>query len=284
MTTYKTSDYFRIAKAIDFIASHTEEQPSLESISRQIHLSPFHFQRLFRSWAGITPKRFLEILTLEHAKALLAESTSLLQASAEVGLSSSSRLHDHFVHLDAITPGQFKSKGRGLSIQYGMHDTPFGITFIAMTRNGICDIAFINFQEKDKHLDDLRTRWPHADINMDQGKTRTAINSLFTAPRNWDRPLSLYVSGTNFQVRVWTALLKIPMGKVVSYAHIAAAIDRPKSVRAVGQAVAANPIAFVIPCHRVIHRDGRLGDYRWGPTRKQAMLAWETARCPKARK
>ena len=273
------TDYERITEAISFISSHVTAQPRLEEIADHVHLSPFHFQRLFSRWAGITPKRFLEVLTVEHAKALLDGSGSLLEVSEEIGLSSSSRLHEHFVHLEAVTPGEYRSRGDGLVIEYGVHDTPFGAVLVAVTARGICDLAFLPGQEAGDHLDRIRARWPGAEIRAHQARTRPPIDALFGKPRIWDRPLSLYVSGTNFQTRVWGALLSIPPGSVVSYAQVATAIGHPGAARAVGAAVGANTVAFLIPCHRVICQDGTLGGYRWGAMRKRAMLAWEAARC-----
>ncbi|MDA8390309.1 MAG: methylated-DNA--[protein]-cysteine S-methyltransferase [Gammaproteobacteria bacterium] len=278
MRLRRTSDYERIASAITFIAGHVNEQPTLECVARQVHLSPFHFQRLFSRWAGITPKRFLEVLTLAHAKALLGESRSCLDVAGELGLSSTSRLHDHFVTLEAVTPGQYKSGGEQLIIEYGVHETPFGTGFIAMTAKGLCDLAFIDGDDVAGHLAELQARWPRAVVRCDPGRTQTPLKRLFGGQRTWDRPLSLYVSGTNFQVRVWNALLHIPSGKLASYGQIAQAIGHPRAARAVGLAVGANPVALAIPCHRVIQSDGGLGGYRWGTVRKQAILAWEAAR------
>ncbi|WP_083250567.1 methylated-DNA--[protein]-cysteine S-methyltransferase [Acidihalobacter aeolianus] len=278
--TGRRSDYARIATAIEYICAHADEQPGLEAIARQVHLSPFHFQRLFTRWAGITPKRFLEALTLEHAKALLSKPVSLLEVSDAVGLSSGSRLHEHFVHLEAVTPGQFKSRGRDLRIGYGVHETPFGPVFVAMTEKGICDLTFVDPHAPDAGLDGLRARWSLADIAPDPARTAQPVAALFDPTAALDRPLSLHVTGTNFQTRVWHALLAIPPGRLTSYAGLAEAIGRPGAARAVGQAVGANPVALLIPCHRVIRESGGLGGYRWGLERKRALLAWETAARP----
>jgi AraC family transcriptional regulator of adaptative response/methylated-DNA-[protein]-cysteine methyltransferase len=272
------ADYDRIAEAIAFITHRVQLQPSLEDIARHVNLSPFHCQRLFSRWAGITPKRFLEVLTLEHAKLLLKEPRPLLDVSETLGLSSGSRLHDHFVHLEAVTPGQYKSGGEGVTIEYGVHDTPFGPAFMALTAKGISELAFLDQDDAGVQIDELRARWPRAEIRQNQAQARSMLQTLFNHVQNDDRPLSLHVSGTNFQTRVWRALLKIPPGTVVTYSEIATSIGRPRSARAVGSAIAVNPVAFLIPCHRVIRRDGDIGGYRWGETRKRAMLAWESTR------
>lgn len=267
----------RIASAIEFISAHTGEQPGLEEIARQVHLSPFHFQRLFSRMVGITPKRFQEALTLEHAKSLLSESRSLLEVSEEVGFSSGSRLHDHFVHLEAVTPGQFRSQGRDLRLVYGVHETLFGRIFMAMTEKGVCELAFIDHDDPGVYLAGLRMRWPLAEFSPDQAKTRHVIEDMFDGKKDGNRPLSLQVTGTNFQVRVWNALLNIPPGKIMSYAQVARVVGRPGAARAVGHAVGSNPVALLIPCHRVIRANGGLGGYRWGVARKRALLAWEAA-------
>jgi AraC family transcriptional regulator of adaptative response/methylated-DNA-[protein]-cysteine methyltransferase len=274
------TDYDRIAKAIDFIASKVDSQPTLNEIAAHLYLSPFHFQRLFCRWAGVTPKRFLQVLTVERAKQLLSESKSLLDVSDSVGLSSSSRLYDHFVHLEAVTPGEYKSGGVGLTIEYGVHDTPFGKAFIAITPKGICNFSFLESATGDDHLAVLRAKWPRAEIYEDSGKTHAVISAMFGENLNSDRPtpISLHVSGTNFQISVWKALLQIAPAAVVSYAKVAAFIGHSSSARAVGQAVGANPVAFLIPCHRVIQQSGKLGGYHWGETRKQAIHVWESAR------
>ena len=272
------SDYDRIAEAIAFITSGVDRQPTLNEIAAHVHLSPFHFQRLFSRWAGVTPKRFLQVLTLERAKQLLAESRPLLEVSDILGLSSGSRLYDHFVHLEAITPGEFKMGGAGLTIEHAVHDTPFGNVFIAVTPRGVCNIAFLEQQEGDEHLAELYKKWPRAAISENHENTLVIIQAMFGEKQRLDRPLSLHVAGTNFQTRVWEALLQIPPGKVVSYSDVAEAIGRPRAARAVGHAVGANPVAFLIPCHRVIQQSGKLGGYHWGETRMHAIHAWESAR------
>ena len=272
------SDYDRIAEAISFIVNRVNSQPGLEEIARHLHLSPFHFQRLFCRWAGVTPKRFLQVLTLERAKQLLSESKPLLEVSDSLGLSSGSRLYDHFVHLEAVTPGEYKMGGAGLTIEYAVHDTPFGKAFIATTPRGICSFAFLERAEIDEHLAGLHKKWPHAMVHENRQRTLAVIQTMFSAEKKLKHPVSLHVSGTNFQISVWKALLQIPPATVASYSQVASAIGRPRSARAVGLAVGANPVAFLIPCHRVIQQSGKLGGYHWGETRKQAIHAWESAR------
>ena len=272
------SDYDRIAEAITFIANRVNRQPSLNDVARHLHLSPFHFQRLFSRWAGVTPKRFLQVLTLERAKQLLSESKPLLEVSDALGLSSASRLYDHFVHLEAVTPGEYKLKGAGLRIEYAAHETPFGKTFIARTPRGICNFSFLENGNIDAHVTGLYKTWPQALVYEDRQTTLALIKALFGGEKKPNRPLSLHVSGTNFQISVWKALLQIPPATVASYSQVAAALGRPRSARAVGTAVGANPVALLIPCHRVIQQSGKLGGYHWGETRKQAIHAWESAR------
>ena len=272
------SDYDRIAKAIAFIVSRANDQPSLQEMAAHLHLSPFHFQRLFCRWAGVTPKRFLQVLTLQRAKQLLSESTPLLEVSDALGLSSGSRLYDHFVHLEAVTPGEYKMGGVDVSIDYGVHDTPFGKAFIALTPRGVCHFAFMADTPIDANLTNLLTKWPHAAVRENRPPTLAVIKAMFDGKKPSDRPVSLHVSGTNFQINVWKALLQIPPAAVASYSQVAAAIGRPSAARAVGLAVGANPVALLIPCHRVIQQSGKLGGYHWGETRKHAIHAWESAR------
>ena len=272
------SDYDRIAEAISFIVSRVDSQPTLQEIAGHLHLSPFHFQRLFSRWAGVTPKRFLQVLTLERAKQLLSESKPLLEVSDALGLSSGSRLYDHFVHLEAVTPGEYKTGGLGMTIEYAAHDTPFGKAFIATTPRGICSFAFLDSMKIDAYLTGLHKAWPHAAVHENRHRTFAVIRAMFHGEKESDRPVSLHVSGTNFQINVWKALLQIPPARVASYSQVAAAIGHPNSARAVGLAVGANPVAFLIPCHRVIQQSGRLGGYHWGETRKQAIHVWESAR------
>jgi AraC family transcriptional regulator, regulatory protein of adaptative response / methylated-DNA-[protein]-cysteine methyltransferase len=274
----RISDYDRIAHAISFIRDRVDHQPTLQEIAGHVNLSPFHFQRLFCRWAGVTPKRFLQVLTLERAKQLLEESRSLLEVSDSLGLSSGSRLYDHFVHLDAVTPGEYKMGGAGLAIDYGVHDTPFGNAFIAVTSRGVCKFSFLQSTKSNGQLAALEKSWPHATIHEDRQRTLAVTTTMFSGEKRLDRPLSLYVSGTNFQISVWRALLRIPPGTVASYSQVAHAIGHPNAARAVGLAVGANPVAYLIPCHRVIQQSGNLGGYHWGETRKHAIHAWESAR------
>jgi AraC family transcriptional regulator of adaptative response/methylated-DNA-[protein]-cysteine methyltransferase len=272
------SDYVRIADAIRFIASQVARQPTLDEIAAHVHLSPFHFQRLFSRWAGVTPKRYLQVLTLERAKTLLQESRPLLEVADTLGLSSGSRLYDHFVQLEAVTPGEYKQRGAGLVIDHGVHDTPFGQAFVALTPRGICNFSFLDDQAPQTPLAALAHSWPEAELREAPSRTQGVIHTMFDGSKAPDRPISLHVSGTNFQISVWRALLQIPPAKVVSYAQVASAVGNPKAARAVGLAVGANPVALMIPCHRVIQQNGKLGGYHWGETRKQAIHAWEAAR------
>lgn len=272
------SDYARISDAIAFIASQVARQPTLDEIAAHVHLSPFHFQRLFSRWAGVTPKRYLQVLTLERAKALLHESRSLLEVADTLGLSSGSRLYDHFVLLEAVTPGEYKQRGAGLVIDHGVHDTPFGQAFVALTPRGVCNFSFLDDQAPQAPLAALAHNWPEAELREAPSRTQGVIHSMFDGSKAPDRPISLHVSGTNFQISVWRALLQIPPARVVSYAQVASAVGNPKAARAVGLAVGTNPVALMIPCHRVIQQNGKLGSYHWGETRKQAIHAWEAAR------
>lgn len=272
------SDYQRIAEAIEFINANADQQPSLEAIAAQLNLSPFHFQRLFSRWVGVTPKKYLQILTVEHAQRLLAEAQPLLAVADQVGLSGTSRLHDHFVQLEAVTPGEFKTGGAGLTIDYGIYNSPFGDIFVAATARGICKLSFIDGDKVELHIEDLQRRWPKAILcNRDSDRLKI-VESLFVDQKP-DRPLSLHVSGTNFQINIWRALLQIPEGTLTSYSQVAEAVGRPKAARAAGTAIGSNPVAFFIPCHRVLQQSGNIGGYLWGTTRKHAMHAWESARC-----
>ncbi len=288
------SDYQRIATAIRFITQHAREQPALEDIAAAVNLSPFHFQRLFSQWAGTSPKRFLQVLTLERGKFLLRQQLPLLEAADELGLSGSSRLHDHFVQLEAVTPGEYQRAGAGLTIRYGVADTPFGPMFIAQTPRGLCRAAFIatgedepdsQQQHQQQHqelsaaeeLAALQAEWPAAELLEDRAAAQQLVATLFAARGSTSAtaPLSLHVRGTNFQLAVWRALLKIPAGQALSYGQLAAQLGQPTAARAIGNAVGANPVAFMIPCHRVIQQSGALGGYRWGPLRKQVIQSWE---------
>lgn len=269
--------YDKIAAAIGYIRSNIERQPSLEEVAAHVHLSPYHFQRTFSQWAGVTPKRLLQVLTLEKAKQLLdKQDQPVLAVSDQLGLSSSSRLYDHFIHLDAVTPSEYKAQGKGLLIQYGQFRSVYGDAFMALTERGICKLAFTEPDQPSLELQKLKEAWPKAEIEEDQAAINTMADNLFSN-KGAKAPLSLYVRGTNFQVSVWRALLGLNQGQLSTYSDIATTIGKPKANRAVGSAIGANPIALIIPCHRVIRRDGELGGYRWGETRKQAILALESA-------
>jgi len=271
-------DYLRIEKAISFLQSNYTRQPDLQEVARSVHLSEYHFQRLFTRWAGISPKRFLQYLTLEHAKRALKESRSVLDATFDAGLSSPGRLHDLFITIEAMTPGEFKQSGKGLTIHYGFHPTLFGECLLAVTGRGICGLSFIPEGKQAQVLKELRDRWTGAMLREAPGTTQPFIDRLFSRPvKKRRKPLQLLLKGTNFQIRVWEALLRIPEGKVVSYEDLARAIGNAGASRAIGNAVGKNPVAYIIPCHRVIRRVGIIGNYHWGPERKKALLGWEWA-------
>jgi AraC family transcriptional regulator of adaptative response/methylated-DNA-[protein]-cysteine methyltransferase len=276
-----SADYHRIERAIRFLDNSAPVRPSLEQVAKHVGMSPFHFQRLFTRWAGISPKRFSQVLALEYAKDKLRDSRNLIDATYDAGLSSGGRLHDLFVTLDAVTPGEYRESGTGLRIAAGFHDSPFGEALIATTDRGVCSLTFHDGNRK-AALRDLALRWPNATVDERPRVTASVASRIFTALEIRDPeglvPLGLLVRGTNFQVKVWRALLQIPVGSVATYEEIATAIGAPAAVRAVGTAIGRNPVAFLIPCHRVIRTTGALGGYRWGLNRKRAMLAWETGR------
>jgi AraC family transcriptional regulator of adaptative response/methylated-DNA-[protein]-cysteine methyltransferase len=277
-STLSRAPYPIIEQALLFLGANARAHPSLAEVAASVGMSEFHFQRLFTRWAGVSPKRFLQFQTLEHAKRLLREQRSLLDVTYEAGLSSPGRLHDLFVSVDAVTPGEFKRGGLGLTIDYGMHDTPFGDCLIAVTDRGVCALGFLG-AESDA-VDDLRDRWPNATLRESPAATEPYAAAIFgdEDARAGAPPLRLHVRGTNFQLKVWEALLRIPAGRVSTYEEIAEAIGSPTATRAVGAAVGANPVAYLIPCHRVIRKTGAFGEYRWGAARKRAMLGWEAAR------
>lgn len=272
------SDYQRIAQAIEFINANAKQQPSLENIAAHLHLSPFHFQRLFSQWAGVAPKKYLQILTVDRAKQLLAQSKPLAEVSDSVGLSGSSRLHDHFVQLEAASPGEFKAGGAGMEIRYSVIGGPFGDAFIAVTPRGICKLSFLSNNNIEQQIVDLNAQWPAAKLVNQASETTQMVEALFAGKQTINGPLSLYVKGTNFQINVWRALLQIEPGCINSYAQVAEAVGKPRAYRAVGTAIGSNQVAFFIPCHRVLQQSGQIGGYLWGETRKHAIHAWESAR------
>ena len=266
-------DYQRIATAIHYVRATALQQPSLEQIAAQVGLSPHHFQRLFKRFAGVSPKRFLQHLTTEHAKQLLRQSTSVLDTSFAVGLSSPGRLHDLLVQVEAVTPGEYKSGGAGLTISYGRHASPFGDCLLATTARGICRLSFIDNDFADA-LQTLQNAWPNAELQQDEAITAPLAAQIFQPPTS-AKPLPLLLSGTNFQLKVWQALLQIPPGAITSYGYLAEKLNHPGASRAVGTAVGQNPIGYLIPCHRVLRGDGNPGGYRWGLKRKLAILGCE---------
>lgn len=269
------TDYERIEKAIRYLCEHAREQPSLDDLARHVHLSPFHFQRMFTAWAGVSPKKFLQYLSVEYAKNLLQQNHSLLQTSLETGLSGSGRLHDLFIKLEGMTPGEYKDGGAGLTISYTDTDTRFGRAFIASTGKGICHVSFIH--DRDEGLPSLRARFPNAVMIRAEDRHMEEVKRYLNGGTG-RASCTLHVKGTPFQLKVWESLLKIPPGECCTYAGIATDIGHLKAARAVGTAVGSNPVAYLIPCHRVIRASGIIGDYHWGPARKQAMLGWEAAR------
>jgi len=269
--------YALVEQAIRYLRRHARRQPGLAELAAAVGLSEFHLQRVFGGWAGVSPKRFLQCLTKEHAKAALRESADVLDAALSAGLSGPGRLHDLLVTCDAVSPGEVRSLGAALVIRHGIHATPFGPALIAVTERGVCRFEFLPDDGAQAALAKLRAEWPLATLVEDRAHTAAAAAAMFPVTPG-PRRLHLWLRGTNFQTKVWEALLRIPPGRVLTYARLAGAIGSPGAARAVGSACAANTIAVLIPCHRVIRETGELGDYRWGIERKNALIAWEAAR------
>ncbi len=271
-----TLDYQRIEQAIKFLEKNFRDHPSLKEIAQSAAMSEFHFQKLFSRWVGISPKRFLQYLTVEYAKELLDESRDLLDVTFQSGLSSPGRLHDLFVTCEAVTPGDYKNRGGGIAIDFGFHPSPFGECLVLLTEKGVCGLAFVQDGNREDALEAFRKRWKNAVFNEDKSKTAPLVAQIFHLEGEKSaKPLHIHIRGTNFQVKVWEALLKIPVGQLHTYQDIARAIGRPAATRAVGTAVGQNQISFVIPCHRVLRANGRISGYAWGPTRKRIILGWE---------
>ena len=278
-------DYDRIENAIQYLETHFYSQPSLKEIADQIGLSEYHFQRLFSRWVGISPKRFLQFLTKEYAKQLLDNAGNILDVTYETGLSSPGRLHDLFVTCEAVTPGEFKSRGQGISISYGFHPSPFGECLMATTDRGICGFYFVKGGDRKQVLRELKFNWKNADLTQDPDATRTRVKTIFSPKlENESVPLHLILNGTNFQIKVWEALIRIPFGAAVTYEDVALQIGLPKATRAVGTAIGKNPISFIIPCHRVIRKTADFGNYGGGTARKKAILGWEASKFSMAQK
>jgi AraC family transcriptional regulator of adaptative response/methylated-DNA-[protein]-cysteine methyltransferase len=276
MSTQNQLDYERIAKAIEYIRSNFKLQPSLEEVAEKIHLSPAHFQKMFSDWAGTSPKKFLQFISLEHAKSLLKEEkASLFDTAFETGFSSTSRLHDLFVKIEGMSPAEYKNGGKNLNINYSFSDSPFGKLIAASTGKGICYMAFEN--DIQKALGDLQSRFPNASFIERADELQTNALSIFN--KDWTKlnTVKLHLKGTDFQLKVWESLLTIPMGKLSTYGSLAGKIGHPNASRAVGTAIGSNPVAFLIPCHRVIQSSGNIGGYMWGTDRKQLMIGWESS-------
>jgi AraC family transcriptional regulator, regulatory protein of adaptative response / methylated-DNA-[protein]-cysteine methyltransferase len=281
MTALSTAatDYDIVRRAIAHIRGHWREQPEVEEIAEAAGVSTTDLHHLFRRWAGLTPKAFLQALTLDHARRLLRDSASVLDATYEVGLSGPGRLHDLFVTHEAMSPGEWKASGEGLTITYGFHPSPFGLALVLATERGLCGMAFADAGDEKAAFADMSGRWPKATYVEDRERTEPLAQRIFD-PKLWrpDRPLRVVLIGTDFEVRVWETLLSVPFGKLTTYSDVAAKVRAPKAARAVGAAVGKNPLCFVVPCHRVVGKSGELTGYHWGLTRKRAILGWEAGR------
>ena len=270
------NDYERVASVIRFLDRHHTEQPDLAALAKAAGLSSFHFHRLFSTWAGVTPKDFLQCLTLQHVKQLLRDGDNVFDAALNAGLSGSGRLHDLCVTLEAASPGEMKSGGAGIEVDYGFTATPFGEVLIAETKRGVCHLSFVD-QGRNPGHEVLKSQWPNAKLRRDDAQVAKMAARIFTSDpvETSNRRLRAFVRGTQFQLRVWRALLQVPVGSLTTYGRLAEAIGQSQAARAVGSAVGANPIAFIIPCHRVIRETGALGHYHWDPIRKRAIVGWE---------
>jgi AraC family transcriptional regulator, regulatory protein of adaptative response / methylated-DNA-[protein]-cysteine methyltransferase len=277
--TRAAADYVIVRRAIAFLSEHWRSQPEIEAVAEAAGVTTTELHHLFRRWAGITPKAFLQAITLDHARRLLRDSASVLDATFEVGLSGPGRLHDLFVTHEAMSPGEWKSGGAGLTIGYGFHPSPFGTALVMATERGVAGLAFADPCDEQAALADMRGRWPRAHLVENGGRTASLARRIFD-PGLWrpDTPLRVVLIGTDFEVRVWETLLTVPMGRATTYSDLAAKIGAPRAARAIGAAVGKNPVAFVVPCHRVLGKSGDVTGYHWGLTRKRAMLGWEAGR------
>lgn len=271
-------DYRRIEAVIRFLEGHAGEQPSLHDAAAAVGSSEFHLQRLFRRWAGVSPKRFVQYLTVQHAKEALREGCSVLATAYETGLSGPGRLHDLFVAVEAVTPGEYKELGEDVEIRYGFAPSPFGDCLIAVTDRGVCGLEFVVDGDRKTPVERLEGTWPGARLTEHRATAASYVNRIFGSAAGRTEPITLLLKGTNFQIKVWRALLQIPSGTAATYGALAEAIDQPAAARAVGNAAGKNPIAYLIPCHRVLRESGDFGGYRWGSARKQAIFGWEVAR------
>jgi AraC family transcriptional regulator of adaptative response/methylated-DNA-[protein]-cysteine methyltransferase len=271
-------NYQRIEQAIRYLEENFKRQPALDEVAEKIHVSPFHFQRMFTEWAGISPKRFLQFLTIDFLKERLQESKNLVEAAESAGLSSQSRVYDLFTTLEAVTPQEYKQRGAGIRIEYGFHATPFGICLIGVTERGICWLSFLTSDHDPRtELEQMKLHWNNSVFHEDHILTQAFAERIFST-NTPSQKLHLFVKGTNFQVKVWEALLRIPAGNVTTYQDIALSVNNPKALQAIGSAVGSNHIAYLIPCHRVIRKDGILGEYRWSSAKKKSIIGWEMAK------
>ena len=278
MKEQEKTNFSRIEEAIGYIQTNFKTQPGLDQVAERIHLSPFHFQRLFTDWAGVSPKKFLQYISVEYAKSILKDrQATLFDAAYETGLSGTSRLHDLFIKVEGMTPGEYKNGGRDLQINYSFVESPFGTLIVASTPKGICHMAFAD-EGDNAAFADLKERFPNAQYQQLTDKIQQ--NAIFIFTQDWDKlsEIKLHLKGTPFQLKVWETLLKVPMGGLTTYAQLAGKVDNHKASRAVGSAVAGNPVALLIPCHRVIKSTGEIGQYHWGSPRKTAIIGWEAAR------
>ena len=272
------ADYTRIKFAIAFLTEHWREHPDLDQLAAELGLSPAHAQKFFKRWCGLSPKEFQQAITIDHARALLEGSASVLDTAYEVGLSGPGRLHDLFVDHEAMTPGDYKRRGEGLAMAYGFHPCPFGLALIVATERGVCGLGFCDAEDPgvaSPALDDMKRRWPAARFTEQPERTAQYADTIFAPQIPSRKPLNLVMIGTDFEVRVWDALLKIPAGRATTYSDLARHIGKPNAARAVGAAVGRNPISFVVPCHRVLGKSGDVTGYHWGVTRKRAIIGWE---------